>query len=189
MNLKMHAFLATALISLSIMAADDAPTAFQLIKEGNRYVGEQAKDKVLEINSEKSIGTLSPKVWHIVFFDPTARMKSVDVKFAAGKMVDVKQPFRLLQMATGNKVLDKDKLKVDSDKAISTALKEPILENIKVKSVEAKLLGTDLGPVWKIKLWASKLKNPNDTADIGVITITADDAKVIETDVHIDRVD
>jgi hypothetical protein len=111
------------------------------------------------------------------------------VKFAAGKMIDVKRPFRLLERATGNKVLDKDKLKIDSDKAISIALKEPILENIKVKSVEAKLQDSDTGPVWKIKMWAQKLKNPNDTADIGVITVTADDGKVINTDVHINRVD
>jgi len=144
---------------------------------------------VIEIRSEKSIGTLKPKVWHVLYFDPTASMKTVDVKFAAGKMVDVKRPFRLIEMATGNKVLDKDKLKIDSDKAIANALKEPILENIKVKSVEAKLEGSDTGPVWKIKMWAQKLKNPNDTADIGVVTVTADDGKVINTDVHINRVD
>jgi hypothetical protein len=189
MKSKISVLLAACALSFSLFGADDEPTAFQLIKEGNRYIGEQAKDKVIELRSEKSVGTLRPKVWHILYFDPTASMKSVEVKFAAGKMVDVKRPFRLIERATGNKVLEKDKLKIDSDKAIEKALKEPILENIKVKSVEAKLESSDIGPVWKIKMWAQKLKNPNDTADIGVITLTADDGKVIDTDVHINRVD
>ena len=38
-------------------------TAYQLIKEGNRYVGEDAKDKVVQIRSEKSIGVLTPNIW------------------------------------------------------------------------------------------------------------------------------
>ena len=40
------------------MARGAEPTAFELIKEGNRFLGEQSKDKVLEIRSEKSIGGL-----------------------------------------------------------------------------------------------------------------------------------
>ncbi len=189
MKLRINVLLALCVGSLALFAANDEPTAFQLIKEGNRYVGEQAKDKVVAIRSEKSIGTLAPKIWYVLYYDTTASLKVTEVKFAAGKMIDVKRPFRLLERATGNKVLDKDKLKIDSDKAISIALKEPILENIKVKSVEAKLQDSDTGPVWKIKMWAQKLKNPNDTADIGVVTVTADDGKVINTDVHINRVD
>jgi len=33
-------------------------TAFDLVKEGNRYVGEPSKDKVVQIRSDKSVGTL-----------------------------------------------------------------------------------------------------------------------------------
>jgi hypothetical protein len=44
------------------------------------------------------------------------------------------------------------------------------------------------GPVWHIRLWAQKVNN-RDTADIGKITLTADDGKVIETDIHLDRLD
>src|ERR1035441_2452891 len=39
---------------ISAWAAGGAePTALSLIKEGNRYLGEQSKDKVLEIRSEE----------------------------------------------------------------------------------------------------------------------------------------
>ena len=120
------------------MAAD--LTAFELVKRGNRYVGEQAKDKVVEIRSEKSIAGLSPTIWHVVYYDPTAALKAVEVKFGAGKMLDVKRPFRLLEPITGNdQPLDFSKLKIDSDKAIQTALAEPLLEKLTVKATSAKL--------------------------------------------------
>src|SRR6266567_9438105 len=103
-------------------------TAFELIKEGNRYVGEQSKDKVVQIRSEKSVGGLTPNIWYVVFYDTTATLKAVEVKFAAGKMQDVKRPLRLLEPVTGGDTpLDRAKLKVDSDEAVKTALKEPVL--------------------------------------------------------------
>src|SRR6185312_13577279 len=85
--------LATSGLSLPAHARD--LTAFQLIKEGNRYVGEQAKDKVVQIRSDKSIGSLIPTIWYIIYYDPTAALKSVEVKFGSGQMLDVKRPFRL----------------------------------------------------------------------------------------------
>jgi hypothetical protein len=178
------------LSSLTLLAADKDPTAFELMKEGNRYVGEQAKDRIVQIRSERSIGSLSPKVWHVVFYDPTATMKSVEVKFAAGKMVDVKRPFRLVErMSDASRPMDNAKLKIDSDEAIRIALKEPILSDIKVKSVEARLENEDLGPTWTLKLWAEKLVKTNETANIGTIEISAEDGKVIQSDIKLGRLD
>jgi hypothetical protein len=175
------------------------PTAFDLIKEGNRYVGEQAKDKVVQIRSQKSVGTLIPNIWFVVYYDSTAALKAVEVKFAAGKMVDVKRPLRLLEPVTGGDVpLDRDKLKVDSDKAVSTATKEPLLSNVKITATQLKVervgegvLGTAGAgePVWKVKLWAAKLRDPSREADIGEVWVSATDGKVLKTDLHIERVD
>jgi hypothetical protein len=186
----MKLFAALLLGASTLLAADNDPTAFDLMKEGNRYVGEQAKDKIVQVRSERSVGSLSPKVWYVVFYDPTASMKAVEVKFAAGKMVDVKRPFRLVErISDGTKPMDKDKLKIDSDKAIDLALKEPILEDIKVKSVEAKLENSDLGPVWRLRLWAQKLTKENAVSDIGKIVISAEDGKVMENDIKLSRLD
>src|SRR5213083_1605294 len=97
-------------------------TAFQLIKEGNRYVGEESKDRVVQIRSEKSVGGLAPIIWYIVYYDPDASLKATEVKFGAGKKLTVKRPPRLLEPITGSdKELPKQKLKIDSDKAIDTA--------------------------------------------------------------------
>src|SRR2546430_11885473 len=116
-------------------------TAFQLIKEGNRYVSEEAKDKVVQIRSEKSVGGLAPTIWYIVYYDPDASLKATEVKFGAGKKLTVKRPFRLLEPVTGDTTaLERDKMKVDSDRAIQIALKEPLLEKLTVRATELRLV-------------------------------------------------
>jgi hypothetical protein len=172
-------------------------TALDLIKEGNRYVGEQAKDKVVQIWSEKSIASLTPKIWTIVYFDPTATFKSVQVRFEAGVMKDVKRPFRILEIGTGeHKTLDMSKVKIDSDKALSIAKKQPILEGLDLRGSQMWLTTgfsrvSDLynGPVWKVKFFAAKSSNRNATADIGDVYLAADTGKVLKDDLHINSAD
>ena len=170
-----------------------------LIKEGNRYVGEQAKDRIVQIRSEKSIGTLTPNIWYVVFYDPTASLKAVEVKFGAGKMLAVKRPWRLIEPVTGGDLpLDRAKLKIDSPEAIKIALKEPLLQNLKITATQLKLdrLGEGVlgqgGPgqgVWKVRLWAAKLRRPDRDADIGEIWVSSTDGQVLKNDLHINRVD
>lgn len=182
------AVLATMGLGLSAGAAD--LTAYQLIKEGNRYVGEDAKDKVVQIRSEKSLGTLTPNIWYVVFYDPDATFKATEVKFGAGQKLDVKRPWRMLEPATGDdKKLDRKKMNVDSDKAISTATSEPLLQNLKVTASQLWLERSDEGPVWKVRLWAAKLRNPSADANIGDVYVSANNGKVVRRDLHINRVD
>lgn len=183
-------FIGSLLLSQILGIAGDNPTAFSLMKEGNRYVGEQAKDRVVQVRSEKSVGSLRPNIWYVVYYDPTATFKSVEVKFGGGKMMDVKRPFRVIETVTSSdRELNKEKLKVDSDAAIDAAAKEPILENLKLKAVQAKLENSASGPTWIIRFWAAKLRNPNDQADLGEITLSAEDGKVIKNEIHPERVD
>ncbi len=184
------AAVAGMVFGLTVAACGAEMTAFQLVKEGNRYIGEESKDQVVEIHSDKSVGSLAPNIWYIVYYDPDAALKAVQVKFGAGKKMDVKRTFRLLEpMIGGDKKLDRKKLNIDSDKALSTAMSDPLLTNLTVKASQMWLQHSDDGPVWKIRLWAAKLKNPNDTANIGDIYILAEDGKVMKRDLRIDRVD
>jgi hypothetical protein len=186
------AFVATVVIfSSSILhsVAADEPTAFSLIQEGNKHVGEEAKNRVVELRSEKSIGSLVPNVWYVVYFDPDATAKATEVKFGSGKKLSVKRPARILEFVTGNKEMDRGKLKIDSDKAISIASKEPMLGRLTLSSTQLWLQSRDGVPTWKVRLWAVKLRNPSETADIGELLITADEGKVVKNDLHIDRVD
>ena len=190
--------LTTGSLLFSTAQAGEA-TAFELIKEGNRYVGEQCKDKIVQIRSEKSVGTLEPNIWYIVYYDPDATLKATEVKFGAGKKLSVKRPMRLLEPVTGGDTpLVRDQLKVDSDQAIKTALAEPMLKNLTITSTELHLEKVAEGvlgasgtgnAVWKVKLWAAKLRNPQKTANIGEVWVSAGDGKVVKNDLKIQHVD
>ncbi len=183
--------LACAITTIAFEASAAEMTALNLVKEGNKYVGEHAKDQVVGIRSEKSIGGLEPTIWRIVYYDRTATFKAVEVKFGAGKMLDVKRPMRLLEPITRqDQPLPMSKVKIDSDQAIRTVLAEPLLEKLTIKATAARLQRGDAGlPVWRIRVWAAKLRNPNDQADLGEVTLSAEDGKVIKNGLRINRVD
>ena len=184
--------IACGLFALSQAAKAGEPTAFELVKEGNRHLGEEAKDRVVQIRSEKSVGTLTPNIWWIVYYDPDAAALATEIKFMAGKKESVKRPARILEPISGaHKELPKDKLKIDSDKAIDIAKAEPLLKSLTLTATQLKLerWGEDHLPVWKVRLWAQKLRKPTDTADIGEVFISAADGKVVKNDLKINRVD
>jgi hypothetical protein len=169
--------------------ADDA-TAFALVKRGDKYVGVQSQDKVVQIRSEKSIGSLTPNIWYVVYYDPDATFKSVQVKFGAGEKMDVSHPWRILEMADdAHTILDPDELKIDSGKAIKIATAQPLLEHLTLKATKLTLGHSDDGPVWRVEIWAAKLKNPADDASVGVVTLSAKDGKIIKADLHPNSVD
>jgi hypothetical protein len=184
-----------AAVSTAPVSAADL-TAFQLIKEGNRYVGEPSKDKVVQIRSEKSVGGLEPAIWYIVYYDPDASLKATEVKFGAGEKLSVKRPMRLLEPVSGDDAaLDRKRLKIDSKQAIQIALKEPLLAKLTMKATELRLERAGRGaaeptlPVWRVRLWAAKLANPSKQAAIGEVVISAADGSVIERKLNINRVD
>jgi len=183
-----------ALLVLALPFAASAAkelTAFELIKEGNRYVGEHVRDKVVQIRSEKSVGGLTPTIWYVVYYDTTASLKAMEVKFGAGKMLDVKRPMRLLEPTHGGDLpMDRAKLKINSDQAIATALKEPLLEKLTITATALRLDRQRDGILaWRVRVWAAKLRNPNKDVDIGDIYVNAEDGKVFRNDLHIRRVD
>ena len=190
--LKFSLLLSLATLALSHAALAAEPTAVELVREGNDHVGRDARGRVVQIRSEKSVGTLIPNIWYVVYFDPDATAMASEVKFAAGKKVSVKRPSRLLEPITGgHKELDKTKFKVDSDKAINTAKSEPLLKNLTLTATQLWLeaFGPDRKPVWKVRLWAQKLRRPSDTADIGELYISTEDGTIVKNDLKIGRVD
>jgi hypothetical protein len=172
-------------------SADSKATAFSLIKEGNRYVGEQAKDKVVQIRSEKSVNGVQPSVWYVVYYDPTAALKATEVKFANGQMLDVKRPLRLLE-ATSSKTsdpLDKDKLKIDSDKALETAMSESTLKGANITASEMRLQREGAIPMWRIEFWGAKAADSKNDVSLGTVSLSAEDGKVTKTDLKTNRID
>ena len=187
-----HAFRAPALIALMMALSRFAfareSTAFQLIKEGDRYVGEGVKDHVVQIRSEKSVGSLTPNIWYVVYYDPDATFKATEVKFGAGKKMDVKRPMRMLEPVSGaDQKLDSARLKIDSDKALRIATSDPLLQNIKLTSSQMWLEHGEDGPIWRVRLWAQKLRDPEHDQDIGEVRLAADSGEVVRRDLHTER--
>jgi hypothetical protein len=165
-------------------------TAFELAKEGNRYVSDEAKDKIVQIRSDKSVNSMVPIIWYVVYFDQDAKFRATEVKFGAGKKLEVTRPMRMFERVSHDyKPLETKDLKIDSDKALDIATKDPLLDKLTLKASQMWLDRGDEGPTWRVRLWAAKLKNPNSQADIGQIFISAEDGKVLRRDLHINRVD
>ena len=182
-----HLFILITALSLAFgrIAWGGEPTALALAKLGNQYVGVQSKDKLVAIHSDKSIASLTPNIWYITYYDPDAAFKAVEVKFGGGQKLDVSRPGRVLEMATDQHMeLDRSKLKVDSDRAIQIATSQPLLKNLTLKATQLWLEHGDTAPQWRVKLWAAKLKDPNDNADIGVVVLSAEDGSILKTDLH-----
>ncbi len=163
------------------------PTAFQLIKAGNQFVGEPSKNKVLEIYSDKSLVGLTPGVWYVDYFDPDAKSKLVEVKFGAGQKMDVKQPLKLFGSGKEDNVFELKKLKTDSDAALRIATSLELLKPLTLKNTQMWLSRGEDGVVWKVRIWAAKLNNPKATAEIGDVYISPENGKVIRADLNVDR--
>ncbi len=181
------AIVAASLSAVFSIHAGDA-TAFSLVKEGNRYVSDEVKDKVVQIHSEKSAGGLTPSVWYVDYNDEDATFKIAQVKFEGGKKASVKRPMRPLELTAANKVImDKRKMNIDSDKAQATATGDSAVSSAKIKATQLWLQTRDEGVIWKVRLWAEKPNHPGDDVDIGDIYISADDGKVTRRDFHLER--
>jgi hypothetical protein len=177
----------TGAIALAVtqLALADGTTAFNLMKNGDQYVGTQSRDKVVQIRSEQSVGGVTPNIWYVVYYDPDATLKAVQVKFGGGAEMEVSHPGRILEMASDqHKPFDMSLLKLDSDRAIQIATTQPILQGLYVTSTKLSLDHGELGPVWTVHLWASRDKNANENVDIGTVTVSATDGTIVNNDLH-----
>lgn len=175
-------------VILGLAAAQMAsaePTALDLIKQGDNYVGVQSKDKVLKIYSDKSVASLEPNVWHVVFFDPSVFLKGTDVKFAAGQEMEVSHPFRPFVMpAKPDQILDLSTVSVDSNRALDIATSQPLLKGLTLRSAKLTLQKVDGIPTWTVELWAAKVSDQTKEANVGTVSISAVDRSLLKIDLH-----
>jgi hypothetical protein len=160
------------------------PTALDLIKRGNDYVGVQSKDQVVQINSDKSVASLDPNVWHVVYFDPSVFSRITDVKFEAGQQAGIghMRPFTL--PAKSDDILDLSKVTVDSDRAVKIAASQPLLKGLNLRYSKLTLQKGDNGPEWRVELWSARVSDPTKDANVGNVRISAADGSIIQSNLH-----
>jgi hypothetical protein len=179
-----HAMVLVTVLGLAAACVASAePTALNLVRKGDDYVGVQSKDKVIQISSEKSVTALAPNVWYVLYYDPDATLKTVEVKFGAGQEMEVSHPMRMFP-AKAEDILDLEKVKVDSNRALKIAASQPLLNGLTLRASKMILQKTDDGVVWKVELWAIKVNDSTKEADIGAVTISATDKSIIRSDLH-----
>jgi hypothetical protein len=172
-------------------------TAFDLAKEGNKYVVEQSRDKVVQIRSEKSSRSVTPTTWYVLYYESlsapdngTTRIATgTELKFTSGNLVSVKRNVSLLSSSSDQYAeMDSSMMTVDSDRALEIALKEPVLTSLKVMSTDMTLSqGSEGYPVWKISIWAAK-KDAKIDLKVGEIWVSSVDGKVTKINVNPGRV-
>jgi hypothetical protein len=170
-------------------ATQAQPTALSLADKGNDYVGIQSKDKIVEISSDKSVGDLKPNVWHVVYYDPNTPFKCQEVKFGSGQEMDVSHPVPRPFEPPRGEILDKSKLKVDSDQALNIATGQAMVKQLTLRAAKLTLTQGDVGPIWKVQLWAAKARNPDRETDIGTVTISASDGSMVKSDLRLNKAD
>jgi hypothetical protein len=188
MKLK-HGLVLGAVLGLTAtqMALAD-PTAFDLARKGDDYIGVQSKGKLLEIYSEKSVAMLTPNIWYVDYYDPDAGWKTVEVKFGGGQEMEVTHPSHVFQgHPKATDVLDWSKLNIDSTRALRIAAEQPLLKGLTLKESKMTLQNSDDGVVWKVELWVAKVNDSTKEGDVGTVTLSPDSGSVIKADLHPDN--
>ena len=165
--------------SLTARAAEEA-TAFSLIALGNEKVPPHAKDNVVQIYSERSDESLTPQRWSVIYYDTTAKLKAIRVKFNNGEVTTTDTPVRLFQKLTDDSLpLNRNRMKIDSDVALKTALAHPDLDDVELVGTQM-MLRWERGVrvVWDVELFAVKKVNPAKTTSIGKLVINAKDGSL-----------
>ncbi len=189
---KKYSLIPALALGFALTRATQAqPTALALANKGNDYVGIQSKDRIVEISSDRSMGSLMPSVWHVVYYDPDSPFRRLEVKFGGGQETDVShpvlRPFEPPKAA--NEILDKSKLKVDSDQALNIATGQAMLKPLTLRAAKLTLTQGDVGPIWKVQLWAAKARNPDHEADLGTVTISATDGSMVKSELRPNKAD
>jgi hypothetical protein len=187
MQLRLYsslALLALALAGPGQSLAAAGMTAFDLVKEGDKVVAPEAKDKITQIRSEKSTANLVPDIWHTDYFDTTAAFKITEVTFVSGKVTEITRPKHFFSAFSGTKQLEWRKLKVNSDRALAIALKEPTLQKLHVQATQFWLDWGKFGSTWKIRFWAFRQSKPDQIVEIGDLYLSTKTGEIFKNDLH-----
>lgn len=181
MRSRTLACLAVFALALAAAAQDSTQTnwtALALAREGDKYLDAKARGKIVDLHSDKSVGGLTPSTWHITYFNPTIMLKRTEIEFVSGRKTELSHPNGMSGWLSGTKVLQTRKIRMDSDRALALASKEPNLKGLNLQASQVWLEATTIGPAWKIRLWSDK---PEAVADIKIATR---DGKIIESTVR-----
>ena len=168
------------------------PTAFLALKEGDRFLNNRSRGKVVRIVSTKSEDGVAPTNWSVLYFDSLARQKLVEVQFHGHEMIKVHEPGEVLGglFATTPRPLDNAKLAINSDDAFRVLRRQPDIDKLPAQFTEMKLISGDRDePVWKIQLSSVKRHDSTKSVQIGELVLAASDGRILSSTLKPSRAD
>jgi hypothetical protein len=155
------------------------PTLLSLIPKANAMVEERSRNKLLRAISSRSPIATAPQRWRLVYSDAEAAHGAVELRFDKGLMAQAHEPTRVLEIFNpqANKPIDMERIKTDSDEAVTIALALPGVIPLGVDSLELELeRGAGSIAVWKVRLFT--VQNNTEKA-VGTVIIAAEDGRVL----------
>jgi hypothetical protein len=157
------------------VAAEKTMTAFEVLKEARRQLGNRSGKDVLSMESEN--GKLRPRYWWITFYDESLFLKKRVIQMIGPEMIQNIEPGNPFDGGNKKYVIDPESLKYDSDKCI-TFLERMAKDNgIPLHSINVRLEKPHPGetsPIWFFEFFNSKNEK------LGKVSISASTGKVTE---------
>ncbi len=200
----MKAGIVVALIVFASLAhgAGSAPTARQAVDIAKKRMPPSSQDLVLRIEGVRSDAELRPREWRVTFYDDSRVNNALTVKVEDGRDTKVETVLRMFEDGTWrhfdrnftgfsrNEAINLSRWKIDSDEAVSKALKQPRISEVQVteaRLVLRKLSDGDVPPVWRVYLRARSKTNPGRQAAIGYIDLSAESGEVLRNETRVGK--
>lgn len=157
-------------------------TALQFVQLGDHYVTQNARDQVIAMISDKTVGDLVPKNWRILYHNEKATFNTTEIDFANNAMTRIHEPNRFFQMFSGaNKPIDLSQVALDSDDALKIVMNVPEVRAASVIAVQMQLnRGYGGMPVWTVNLFGQSDSEIADDKNLGTIQLLADSGKILK---------
>jgi hypothetical protein len=183
-------------------AAVSIPTARQAVDIAKSRVPPSSQDLVLRIEGVRSDAELRPREWRVTFYDDSRVNNALTVKVEDGRDTKVETVLRMFEDGTWrhfdrnftgfsrNEAINLSRWKIDSDEAVSRALKQRRISEVQVTEVRLwlrKLSDGDVPPVWRVHLRARSKTHPSREASIGYIDLSAESGEVLRNETRVGK--
>jgi hypothetical protein len=190
------------ILSTGLAHAGTMPTAKQAVDVAKKRMAPASQDLVLRVEGVRSDAEQRPREWRVTFYDDSRVNNALTVKVEDGQDTKAETVLRMFEDGTWrhfdrnftgfsrNEAINLSRWKIDSDEAVSKALKQPRISEVQITEVRLvlrKLSDGDVPPVWRVHLRARSKSNPSRETAIGYIDLSAESGEVLRNETRVGK--
>jgi hypothetical protein len=190
------------ILSTGLAHAGSMPTAKQAVDVAKKRMAPASQDLVLRVEGVRSDAEQRPREWRVTFYDDSRVNNALTVKVEDGQDTKAETVLRMFEDGTWrhfdrnftgfsrNEAINLSRWKIDSDEAVSKALKQPRISEVQITEVRLvlrKLSDGDVPPVWRVHLRARSKSNPSRETAIGYIDLSAESGEVLRNETRVGK--